>query len=449
MRRWLSLLLVLALLTGCGPQTAPAQETTDWDVDAIAAAVAGTMPQEGLTALEGEELALFLEGACGLEEGDCAAAAVYTASGVDAREAVVLLPGELDGAALKEKLEGRLAARQGDFYGYDPEQAAMAAAGEVAAAEDGPVALIIAPDMAAALAALPPALGGTAVATAPPTPAPSATATSTPAPTAAAASTPTAAPSPEATASVTPSALPSPTPEVTATPAPTPAVTPTAPPTPSPVPTLDTSGWIPYVDPGDHDMTLWDPSAVLAAWESGDTGSLSEKDLAIYEAAKAIMEWEIVEGMSDFEMELALHDALLPKLSYDKTVHDFRTPQGREDNNNPYGALVGGYGICLGYATTFQLLMDMAGVECITVVGASSNSTSSHAWNLVKLEGEWYAVDCTWDDSNDRTELSYTHRYFNVTSERLRETNHQWDYENVPEAAATRFRWDGKGDLPM
>lgn len=444
MRRWLSLLLALALLAGCGPQTPPNRDGAEWDVDAIAAAVAAAMPQDGLTALDGEELALFLEGACGLKEGEYAAAAVYTASGVDAREAVVVLPGTLDSEALREKLEGRLAARQGDFFGYDPEQAAMAAAGEVTAAEGGPVALVIAPDMAAALAALPPELGGGAVATAPPTPTPPATAGAEPTPTAS--STPPVTPSPEVTASTAPSAAPSP--EVTATPAPTPTPTPTATPAPSPVPTLDTSGWIPYVDPGDHDMTLWDSSAVLAAWESGDTAGLGEKDLAIYEAAKAIYDWEIAEGMSDFERELALHDALLPKLSYDKAVYDFRTPQGREDNNNPYGALVGGYGICLGYATTFQLLMDMAGVECITVTGASSNSTSSHAWNLVRLEGEWYAVDCTWDDSNDWTGLAQTHRYFNVTSDWLRETNHQWDYENVPEAVGTRFRWDGKGELP-
>ena len=107
--------------------------------------------------------------------------------------------------------------------------------------------------------------------------------------------------------------------------------------------------------------------------------------------------------------------------------------------------LVGKYGICLGFATTFQLLMDMADVECITVVGAAFNSAEYHAWNMVKLEGEWYCVDVTWDEGNT---VAWKHRYFNVTSDFMRQTDHQWDYENTPEATATRFRWDGQGDKP-
>ena len=113
-----------------------------------------------------------------------------------------------------------------------------------------------------------------------------------------------------------------------------------------------------------------------------------------------------------------------------------------------------GYGICLGYATTFQLLMDLAGVECITVVGASYGSTSDHAWNLVRLEGEWYGVDPTWNDPASwedvpESDWDWTHhRHFNVTSDSLRQSNHQWDYLNVPEAEGTRFFWNGSGPLP-
>jgi transglutaminase/protease-like cytokinesis protein 3 len=135
--------------------------------------------------------------------------------------------------------------------------------------------------------------------------------------------------------------------------------------------------------------------------------------------------------------------------AYDTTVYDRRTPQGQADNTDPYGMLVGGYGICLGYATTFQLLMDLAGVECITVVGAAADSTEDHAWNMVRLEGEWYCVDPTWDDNSHDTSVKSRHRYFNVTSDHMAQTNHQWDYENTPEAIATRFRWDGTGPLPQ
>ena len=64
---------------------------------------------------------------------------------------------------------------------------------------------------------------------------------------------------------------------------------------------------------------------------------------------------------------------------------------------------------------------------------------------MVKLDGEWYCVDPTWNDTGDREEEKPRHTLFNCTSDYMRETNHQWDYANTPRATATRFRWDGEG----
>ena len=219
-------------------------------------------------------------------------------------------------------------------------------------------------------------------------------------------------------------------------------------------PELDISDFEPFDPPNEFDMTLYDTSAILAAWESGEEEGLSEKDGAILARCREIFAGCITDGMTDFEKELALHDALLRGVRYDEAVYDRDTPQGLPDNTNPYGALVEGYAICLGYAASFQLLMDLAGVECVTVVGASSRSTSDHAWNLVRLEGEWYGVDPTWNDPASwedvpESDWDWTHhRHFNVTSDSLRQSNHQWDYLNVPEAEGTRFFWNGSGPLP-
>jgi len=78
----------------------------------------------------------------------------------------------------------------------------------------------------------------------------------------------------------------------------------------------------------------------------------------------------------------------------------------------PYGPLIQGKGVCLGYAETFRLLMDMAGIECITVTGAAFMSRENHAWNMVKLDGEWYCVDVTWDDTEGGN-----YDYFNKTDQ--------------------------------
>ena len=56
---------------------------------------------------------------------------------------------------------------------------------------------------------------------------------------------------------------------------------------------------------------------------------------------------------------------------------------------------------------------------------------------MVKLNGEWYCVDVTWD-ANGREQLGdiYEWQYFNLTSDEMAAENHQWDYNAVPEATA-------------
>ena len=212
-----------------------------------------------------------------------------------------------------------------------------------------------------------------------------------------------------------------------------------------PEPERDERGYVVFHPPGNHDMTIYDTGAILEAHRSGDVSGLSDRDRATLEAAQAVLADCLTEGMTDYEKELAFHDWVVENLSY------FWGGFGVEESeyaSTPYGGLVEREGICLGYASTFQLLMDLAGVECMTVVGASAGSEEDHAWNLVRLDGEWYAVDTTWDDPTDPTApdsvaVSYgrAHRYFNVTSDFLRETDHQWDYDAVPEAEGVKYAW--------
>jgi hypothetical protein len=62
-----------------------------------------------------------------------------------------------------------------------------------------------------------------------------------------------------------------------------------------------------------------------------------------------------------------------------------------------YGVLVDGTGQCDGYAFAFGLLASKMGLEVITVNGTDKDG-NTHAWNKVKADGNWYNVDCTWDD---------------------------------------------------
>lgn len=387
MKRLLPALLLLLALCACAGTGEDAPTPGPAPEDIAQAVLDSQADPGGLTALEGEELRAYLSDGCGVDEDLWTGAAVYLASGVDGREVIVLrLAGAGAASAAVEALEAHRQARAGDFYGYAPDQAALLENARVVTA-DGYAALLACTDPDGAEAAFLAAVGEGAAA------------------------------------------------EVLN-------------------PGLDTGDFVPFDPPNEYDMSLYDTAPILSAWESGEEDGLSEKDAAILSACRAIFAEHVTEDMTDFEKELALHDALVDLGEYDQAVYDRDTPQGRPDNTNPYGMLVEGYGICLGYATSFQLLMDLAGVECITVVGAAFNSSSDHAWNLVRLEGEWYAVDPTWDDPIGAEEMppmmanQVRYEYFNVTSDYLRETDHQWDYQSVPEAEGTRFSWSGTGVLP-
>ena len=52
---------------------------------------------------------------------------------------------------------------------------------------------------------------------------------------------------------------------------------------------------------------------------------------------------------------------------------------------------------CAGYAKAMQYLCDKTGITCMVVTGENSEG-DSHAWNVVEVDGEWYNLDCTWDD---------------------------------------------------
>ena len=416
LRMLLPMLMLCLILAACGGGGG-AEITPAADVTAAQAAQAvwNSQPdREGLEALEGDGLSDHLADFCGLEDWE--EGAVYAASGVDAREiTVVLLPDEDAAQAAGERLEVYRQSRQGDFFGYAPEEAerldkaAVLTAGRFAA-------LLVCEDMDAARSAFEAALAGEPVF------APVHTQTPDPAP------SPSEPPEPTRTLPE-PASPPSPSPD----PEPTPAGVLN--------PDLDVSGFVPYVQPNASVMELYDTSAIQRAWESGDDSGLSDKDREILERCREVLGEVLTEGMSAYEMELAVHDWLVEWGSYDRTVYDNPNHSGRTGYRDPWGMLVGGYGNCLGYSSTFQLLMDLSGVECITVVGAAFGSREDHAWNMVKLDGEWYCVDVTWDDPTGAARNGRHHRYFNVTSAYLRETDHQWDYRNVPEATAAAYAW--------
>ena len=137
------------------------------------------------------------------------------------------------------------------------------------------------------------------------------------------------------------------------------------------------------------------------------------------------------QGLDKYGKELWLNDLLVGICEYDDEAAEKDEVIANEQN--AYGALVDGKAVCEGYTRAFQLLCAELGIECVSVNGTSkpegSDKEENHIWNAVKLDGDWYYVDVTWNDvqaETDEYELTEIekHLYFNITTERLLEDHH-------------------------
>lgn len=143
----------------------------------------------------------------------------------------------------------------------------------------------------------------------------------------------------------------------------------------------------------------------------------NERAKLIYGVIDGFISANITSAMSDFDKELAVHDFIVSNCVYGY-------PETEEDAYTAYGALVLGESVCDGYAEAFFLFMSCLDIDCDIVVGSTEEGL--HAWNQIELDGKWYNVDLTWDDSLPDMGAYVKHTYVNVTDEAL-ETSHTWE----------------------
>lgn len=134
---------------------------------------------------------------------------------------------------------------------------------------------------------------------------------------------------------------------------------------------------------------------------------------------------EILENMpdsGDFEKELYLHDSLAKYCRYDEQAATSKTPlEEYPASFTAYGALVDGVAVCEGYSRAMQYLLLCAGMEA-TIITGYDEQKQAHMWNVVRVDGEQYHLDVTWNDRDDKV----THTYFNLSDEAIGKT-HQTD----------------------
>ena len=175
---------------------------------------------------------------------------------------------------------------------------------------------------------------------------------------------------------------------------------------------------------------------IFTAYQTKRVALLTAEEKQVLDVVLNVIHNQISKDMSDYEKELTIHDYIILNCTYDSINHHHNTIP--ESSYTSYGVLVLGIAVCQGYSSAFKLFMDMLNIECDIITGKADDE--NHAWNRVKIDGDYYLVDVTWNgsisDSNNRVHYDF----FNLTDEVLN-ASHIPSKPQVKAAHSTRYNY--------
>lgn len=121
-------------------------------------------------------------------------------------------------------------------------------------------------------------------------------------------------------------------------------------------------------------------------------------------------------NMSDLEKVRTINDYIINRYEYDYS----------QKSISVYSALTTSLAICQGYSMTAYKMFNYAGIENRIIVGKIKDIP--HSWNIVKIDGNWYHIDIT---NNDSTEKD---KYFLVNDDYIIAKQYSWNREKYPKA---------------
>lgn len=147
---------------------------------------------------------------------------------------------------------------------------------------------------------------------------------------------------------------------------------------------------VPATKPAAHDTSAY-PAYSSSNNYSELTKSYSNVTEDDINTINSILNSIIKPGMTETEKIRTVHNWIVCNITYNDNYYD------RGDSFNHVSNLLNNKtGVCQGYSVTFYIFMKQMGIPCTLVMGKTDNV--SHAWNAVKLDGNWYYIDVTWDD---------------------------------------------------
>ena len=119
------------------------------------------------------------------------------------------------------------------------------------------------------------------------------------------------------------------------------------------------------------------------------------------------------EKLSEKEKEQYIHDFICQNVRYDKLKKAY--------SHEIIGPLGQGVGVCEGIAKSVKMLCDALGIWCIIALCHNNPEKGikyRHMWNVVRIEGKYYHLDATFDNSLGKEDV-IRYDYFNLSDSQI------------------------------
>ena len=166
-----------------------------------------------------------------------------------------------------------------------------------------------------------------------------------------------------------------------------------------------------------------------------EKNKIKEHQLAMKTRVEKLV--RVVKDKGDLEKEQYIHDFICENVTYDKLKKQY--------SHEIIGPLGQGVGVCEGIAKAVKILCDQLSIPCIVVISENNpekNIKYRHAWNVIRIDGVWYHLDATFDNTLGKKEMRYD--YFNLGDKSIFKDHEPLIYKAPPCSEDNRFYYKEK-----
>ncbi len=152
-----------------------------------------------------------------------------------------------------------------------------------------------------------------------------------------------------------------------------------------------------------------DNNTIIKLFSYLPLGSCEEAESELNSKVDSVLS-DIPAELSEYEREKYVYNWMIENCQYDKDVNN---RSNKWQSFTAYGAIVESKAVCEGYSRAMKLLLNRLGIECQLVTGYTNQTP--HMWNIVKIDGNYYHLDATFDTSSQIK----LYDYFNISDNQV------------------------------